>query len=224
MKKNLKAIALLICTSSLAVSCLHSDDDYVDLRPTALVTVYPTSENSFKMQLDENTVLIPNNVKASPYKDKVVRALVNYEEVAKIAEDTLEVKLNWMDSIRTKKPLMLDDADKIIDFENDPVEIVKDWVTIAEDGFLTLRIRTLWSPYCRHHTINLIGGLNPENPYEFVLRHDANGDYAMEYADALIAFDLNEVFKDEEEIKLKLKWNSFSGEKEVDFRLPMHKE
>ena len=155
---------------------------------------------------------------------KVVRALVNYEEVAKIAEDTLEVKLNWMDSIRTKKPLMLDDADKIIDFENDPVEIVKDWVTIAEDGFLTLRIRTLWSPYCRHHTINLIGGLNPENPYEFVLRHDANGDYAMEYADALIAFDLNEVFKDEEEIKLKLKWNSFSGEKETEFSLTMHKE
>ena len=46
----------------------------------------------------------------------------------------------------------------------------------------------------------------------------------MEYADALIAFDLNEVFKDEEEIKLKLKWNSFSGEKETEFSLTMHKE
>lgn len=224
MNKNFKAIALLLGASILAVSCLHQDEDYVDPRPSALVTVYPTSESSFKMQLDEKTVLIPVNVKASPYKDKVVRALVNYEEVAKRNEDTLEVKLNWIDSIRTKKPIMLDDADKIPDFENDPIEIVRDWVTVAEDGFLTLRIRTLWSPYCRPHTINLIGGLNPENPYEFVLRHDANGDYAMEYADALIAFDLNEVFKEEEEIKLKLKWQSFSGEKEVDFRLPMHKE
>ncbi|MGN1225792.1 MAG: NigD-like protein, partial [Candidatus Cryptobacteroides sp.] len=217
-------IALLFSASLMAASCLHQDDDYVDLRPTALVTVYPTSENSFKMQLDENTVLIPNNVKASPYKDKVVRALVNYEEIGKIAEDTLEVKLNWMDSIRTKKPLILDSDTKLELYENDPVEIVRDWVTIAEDGFLTLRVRTLWGPNYRPHTLNLIGGLNPENPYEFVLRHDANGDYAMEYADALIAFDLNDIPHEEDEITLTLKWKSFSGEKQTTFSLLMHKD
>lgn len=208
----------------MAASCLHQDDDYVDLRPTALVTVYPTSETSFKMQLNENIVLIPNNVKASPYKDKVVRALVNYEEVGKIAEDTLEVKLNWIDSIRTKKPIILDSDTNLEIYENDPVEIIRDWVTIAEDGFLTLRVRTLWGPYCKPHTLNLIGGLNPEDPYEFVLRHDANGDYAMEYADALIAFDLNDIPHEDDEITLTLKWNSFSGEKQTKFKLLMHKD
>lgn len=224
MNKNIKAIALLLSASVMAASCLHQDDDYVDLRPTALVTVYPTSENSFKMQLDENTVLIPSNVKASPYKDKIVRALVNYEEIGRRDEDTLEVKLNWMDSIRTKKPVILDSDTNLELYENDPVEIVRDWVTIAEDGFLTLRVRTLWGQSCRPHTLNLIGGLNPEDPYEFILRHDANGDYAFEYADTLIAFDLNDIPHEEDEITLTLKWNSFSGEKQTTFSLLMHKD
>ena len=37
-------------------------------------------------------------------------------------------------------------------YGNDPVEILNDWVTIAEDGYLTLRFATRWGngqPHCQ---------------------------------------------------------------------------
>ncbi len=49
-----------------------------------------------------------------------------------------------MDSIRTKMPVVSAGENNDEKFGNDPIEIVKDWVTIAEDGYLTLRIRTKW--------------------------------------------------------------------------------
>ena len=68
MKKTgiILGLALLL---TLPVSCLNDRDDYVDVRPTGLVTFYPDEEHGFKMQLDDKTVLYPTNVKTSPYKD-----------------------------------------------------------------------------------------------------------------------------------------------------------
>ena len=54
------------------------------------------------------------------------------------------VRVNWIDSIATK-PMAPNLGDKNKDeYGDDPVEIVRDWVTIAEDGYLTLRFRTYW--------------------------------------------------------------------------------
>ena len=75
-------------------------------------------------------------------------------------------------------------------FGNDPIEIVRDWVSVAEDGFVTLRIRTLWGGTTKH-VINLVSGVNKDNVYEFDLRHNAQGDTNGRMGDALIAFDLN---------------------------------
>ena len=48
MKKTgiILGLALLL---TLPVSCLNDRDDYVDVRPTGLVTVYPDEEHGFKM-------------------------------------------------------------------------------------------------------------------------------------------------------------------------------
>lgn len=205
-------------------SCVDDNDSIELMRPTALVTVCPNADGSFIMQLDDETQLIPTNLKKSPFGTKEVRALVNYTETNVSPRDKMvrNVEVNWLDSIRTKLPVeTLGEQDAAM-FGNDPVEIVHDWVTVAEDGYLTLRIRTVWGYPHAVHILNLVTGTNPEDPYELELRHDANGDINGSWGDALIAFNLNKLpGADAGNAKIKLKWKSFTGEKSAEFEIKM---
>lgn len=203
-------------------SCSDDDDDnaYLLLQPTALVTVCPTSDGTFTMQLDDTTTLHPSNMKSSPFGEKEVRALVNYTEDVESSANLNYVKINWIDSIRTKLPVPTAGELNNSKYGIDPIEIVKDWVTVAEDGYLTLRFRTRWGHTNAPHYINLVSGVNPDNPYEFELHHNAQGDINGNFGDALIAFNLNELPLDKDRnIKIKLNWRSFSGDKSTEFSL-----
>lgn len=229
MRKNIFALTA-ICLGAVApfmTSCIDDDDDKDNslMRPTAVVTVCPTDDGSFVMNLDNDTRLIPAGGMKSPFEDMEVRALVNYTEENKEfthSMNTRTVTVNWIDSIRTKLPVptMGEQNDEI--FGNDPIEIVRDWVTVAEDGYLTLRVRTLWGHTGIKHNINLLTGVNPDDTFEVELRHDACGDYAATEGDALIAFNLNALTNtDGSTHKFTLKWHSFSGEKSMEFDLRM---
>lgn len=200
-------------------SCTNDENNMELLQPTALVTVRPTDSGEFTLQLDNTTILYPSNLKSSPFGKKEVRALVNYTEDGGYG-DARSVHINWIDSIRTKNPvpdLGIENDDR---YGNDAIEIVKDWVTIAEDGYLTLHIRTQWGMSNTKHCINLLTGINPDDPFEVELRHDANGDTGGSMGDALIAFNLNDLpGKDGQDVKLKLNWESFSGPKSAEFDL-----
>lgn len=205
-------------------SCINDDDSSELLRPTALVTVCPNADGSFIMQLDDETLLVPTNLKSSPFGTKEVRALVNYTETNVSPQDkkTRNVEVNWLDSIRTKLPVETLGEQDAVRFGNDPVEIVQDWVTVAEDGYLTLRIRALWSSPHATHILNLVTGTNPKDPYELELRHDAKGDKNGRWGDALIAFNLNKLHgADAGKAKIKLKWKSFTGDKSAEFEIKM---
>lgn len=214
---SLLAMAMTI----LFTSCDNDDDYYVvcptDL-PTAVVTVKPLGD-TFILQLDDSTVLKPVNMVKSPFGEKEVRALVNYN-VEKKSQREQDVHINWMDSIRTKLPVeTLGEKDKET-YGEDPLEIVNDWVTVAEDGYLTLRVRTRWGN-AKVHFLNLVTGTNPENPYDLVLRQDAKGDTTGYMNDALIAFNLRKLMEGAEgdKVKFTLHWKSYSGDKKVDFTL-----
>lgn len=200
-------------------SCLDDDDDFSRLYPNALVTVKEAADETVYFQLDETTTLLPVNITSHPFDSKEVRALVNYEEVDDPTEEYDQaVRVNWIDSIRTKPmaPNLGEDNDN--EYGNDPVEIVSDWVTIAEDGYLTLRFRTMWSQLGITHYVNLIPTNNPENPYEVQFKHDANGDVSGRVGDGLVAFRLDQLPDTEgETVKLKLIWDSFNGEKSMEF-------
>ncbi len=225
--KKFKFLFLATCilaTASAMQSCsdFDNDDNRVLLVPSAVVTVKPQNNGeSFIMQLDKNTILQPTNIKTSPFGKKEVRALVNYSEtVAGDSENIRNVNINWIDSIRTKNPVPDLGEENNEKYGNDPIEIVKDWLTVAEDGYLTLRFRTLWGYGTTKHNINLLTNGNPDNPYELELRHDANGDLGGEMGDALIAFNLKDLsISDMNDIKIKIKWKSFSGEKSAEFDL-----
>ncbi len=204
--------------SSLS-SCTSNDDNMALMQPTALVTVRPTDSGTFTLQLDNTTTLYPTNMKSSPFGNKEVRALVNYTDEGSRG-NTRNVHINWIDSIRTKNTVPDLGIENDAKYGNDAIEIVNDWVTIAEDGYLTLRIRTQWGILNNKHNINLLTGVNPDNPYEVELRHDANGDIGGIMGDALIAFNLNDLLpKDTQTVKLKLNWKSFSGHKTTEFEL-----
>lgn len=223
-KKTILTIGLIASSLTLN-SCDDNDNNEVLQRPTALVTVYPTAPEGFFMQLDESTSLVPTNMKTSPFGDKKVRALVNYTiEERSYGGNQQSVYVNWIDSIRTKQPVMTQGSEEkdAKAFGNDPIEIVRDWVSVAEDGYVTLRIRTLWGGAPKH-IINLVSGVNKDNVYEFDLRHNAQGDIRGRIGDALIAFNLNSLWKEQpEKVKIKLNWLSFSGKKSVELSLKMH--
>ena len=216
------ASALLAVASVFTFGSCDDDDTYVwyyPSLPNAMVTVKPIDGAGFYMQLDDSTTLYPVNMSVSPYGDKEVRALVNYREVESVMDSyTKSVAINWIDSILTK-PMAADLGEQNDEvYGTDPVEVVNDWVTIAEDGYLTLCFRTVWGNPNQAHYVNLLPGNNPDDPYEVVFRHNAYGDVYGNYGDGLVAFDLSSLPDTEgKTVKLTLKWQSFSGEKSAQF-------
>lgn len=220
LKLFLMATGVLF-TSLTFQSCLNDDDNYYggNYHPNALVTVKPLSDKSFFLQLDDTTTLLPVNIASSPFGDKEVRALVNCKFVNEPSKEySKAVYINWIDSILTKQiaPDLGVKNDSI--YGNDRVEILKDWVTIAEDGYLTLRFKTLWGDRSKAHFVNLLVSQNPENPYEVEFRHNAYGDVHGVEGYGLVAFKLDKLpDTGGKKVKLKLKWKSFSGDKSAEF-------
>lgn len=219
LRKTFCLTLAVIGLSSLS-SCLNDDDNtYEKMIPNALVTAKTDGDDTFFLQLDEQTTLLPVNMASSPFGEKEVRALVNYEEVEESSgKYSKAVQINWIDSILTKPiaPDLGEDNDSV--YGNDPIEILNDWVTIAEDGYLTLRFMTNWGYGSQPHYVNLLRTDNAANPYEVEFRHNAYGDVYGELSSALVAFDLSQLpDTDGKTVKLTLKWKSFSGEKSTEF-------
>lgn len=223
MKSLFGLVAAVMLVSSF--SACDNDDTYIwyyDAVPNALVTVKPVDGAGFYMQLDDSTTLHPVNMSVSPYGDKEVRALVNYAYVRPEENDyekrSFKVDVNWIDSILTKPAVPYPADGDVSEYGEDPIEIVRDWVNIAEDGYLTLRFRTRWGNNGVVHFVNLLTGVNPDDPYEVEFRHNAYGDVNGTPGDALVAFRLSDLpDTNGKTVKLTLKYKSFSGEKSIRF-------
>lgn len=209
---------MALTTASVMTSCDDWDETYYvfPYQANAIVTVKHTGSGDWYMQLDDKTTLYAANMHDAPY-DKEVRALVNCYEVQGDANGySKTVYVNWIDSFLTKRAIAYPTGDIDKTYGNDPIEIVRSWMTVAEDGYLTLRIRTLWGSGNQPHYINLLTGTNPDDPYEVELRHDAGGDTQGHWGDALVAFKLNNL-PTSGRTTITVKYRSFSGEKKVDF-------
>lgn len=227
MKKFRKLLILSIAALGLvSLQSCDKDDDYSNLYANALVTVKPLNGGEeFYLQLNENTMLKPVNITKSPYGNKKVRALINFEDAPEQSTNSIykPVVLNWIDSIRTKEivPTLGGEIENLKEYGDDALDIVRDWVTIAEDGYLTLRFRTYWGYTNISHTLNLVYGQNPKNPYEITLYHNNNGDFHERIADGIIAFDLSKLPDTKGEwVDLTLKWKSlaYNSERSATFK------
>jgi hypothetical protein len=214
-KIKLTCISIAIALVSVVFqSCSNDDDDYNQFYPNALVTVKSLSDNSFYLQLDDSTTLKPVNLSKSPFGTKEVRALGNFTVTKDPADKySKAVKINWIDSIRTKPLVPSYGTENDSRYGTAPIGVYNDWVTISEDGYLTLHFVGNWGENALTiHSINLLSGVNPNNPYELELRHNDNGDSMGRPVDGLIAFSLKSLPDTEgKTVKLKLNWKSFDN-------------
>lgn len=220
MKLKKLFIASLSLISIIMPSCDNDNDNTVIISPNALVTVKTAADNTCYLQLDDQTTLLPQNMMKSPFGNKEVRALASISEIEGDSQEyTKLVHVNWIDSILTKNMVITDSEELDEIFGNDPVDIVKDWVTIVEDGYLTLRFRTVWGNTGRFHTVNLVKSENSDDPYEIEFRHNANDDNEIATRDGLVAFKLSDLTDTNgDTVDLTLRWNSFEGPKSTKFR------
>lgn len=210
--------SLLVLGAAVLQSC--SDDYEFDKNanyPNALITIKTNSSTGqVYLQLDDSTTILPSNMKSSPYGNKELRAIANLNlQEGQGGHYSKSAFVNWIDTILTKSmsPDLGIDNDKT--YGTDPVEIVKDWATTVEDGYLTLRFRTYFGNQTKH-IMTLVQG---KNPYEIVLHHNANGDTRGVVRDGLVAFRLSDLPDTQgKTVDLTLKWQSFSGSKSVKFK------
>ncbi|MCI6839786.1 MAG: NigD-like protein [Prevotella sp.] len=220
MRKSrlLTAMLAVLMAATSFVACSDDNDWPLPFNvPNALVTVKPQPNGQqLLLQLDDSTTLAPVNMKSSPYGDKEVRALCNVTLTEQQTDKRrLNVYVNWIDSILTK-PMAADLGDKNDEtYGNAPIEIVRDWVTVAEDGYLTMRFRTGWGDD-KPHVVNLVAD-NKDNPYELTFHHSGNTNGRS--GDGLVAFRLDKLpDTNGKTVDVKLKWTSFSGQKSVTFK------
>lgn len=95
------------------------------------------------------------------------------------------VSLQAIDAIETKALNAVDNPS----FGGDALDVVDDWRTMVEDGYLTIRYSTYWGKDARYHDLRLFR-LDGEDPYAVVLRQDSGGDAKDYKGDALVAFTL----------------------------------
>lgn len=210
---------LAICMAFSLQSCDIDNDDTPQVSyPNAIVTLKTDStKGTFYMQLDSVTTLVPTNITTSPSGKKQVRALVNYKLEGDAAKgEAQRVYVNWIDTIRTK-PLSVNAGTKNDSiYGSYPVEILKDWTTLIEDGYFSMRLRTYFDGQ-KSHTISLV---KTDTPYVLELHHNPNGDNTGGVlGDGLIAFDLSSLPDTKGKIvDLTIKWKSFSGDKTATFK------
>ena len=191
----------------------------------AIVTVRPdAARNSVIFQLDEVTTAYPVNITGSDMGAEEKRALINFrkpedDEAVWYSSVGPQIFVNWMKFILTK-PLAenFGEEENLEQYGEDPVEILNDWRTLVEDGYLPLRFYTVWGGNATHR-INLVYTPEADNAYCVILYHDKMGDTSYYESDAMVAFNLGSLPDTHgQTVDLKVKWNSFKGPKSTTFK------
>ncbi len=216
-----KQIALAsLCVTLMMSSCLFDKNrPKNEMTSIGIVTVKtePTKKVVY-LQLDEKTTLLPTNIKAHPFKNKEVRAVVNYKEDKKAPHDgfTKAVYVNWIKDILTKEMVQSTDKNDL-KYGNDPIGLIKN-DCLVEDGYLTLNFAARYGDAKKPHSINLLYGVDPQDPYTLELRHDVKEDKnGRMVAKNLVAFSLKQLPSTKGEKKvLKIRFRTETGSQTIE--------
>ena len=167
--------------------------------------------------LDEASIgLIVNPESVQDIPDGT-RVYTQYQPVSATLPDfcTEAVRLEWAASVDVGDISFLTDAP-----EGDPVDIVTDWMTSLEDGFLTLHYKIRASGKVAHSF-----ELRPDSEGHFRLLHDAHGDTGEEVTEGLVCFPVADLLPDTqgETVTLSLHFinlNKQASRLTVDYRSP----
>ena len=215
MKRYLNII-IVILTAALSASCamesmydIENKDSFApdaSAEYTAILTVKKTPGDTVYFQLNDSTTIYASNYqnKYSRMERVVCGITVTNSPVGRFKYMGY---INWIET--------LDEGDVTSDSSApgaDGLDLLDDWMTGVEDGYLTLHYSTWWGTSPVRHDFHLVTGTNPDDPYEVLLRQDANGDRKDEEGDSLICFDINSLPDTGGQYKtLTLKWTGSGG-------------
>jgi hypothetical protein len=216
------SIAFIATAAIFSTACNDDDDDCIWITDPpynfiSIVTVKTLDTGETYFQLDDETTVEPVNW-TNPYKDDI-RIFADLEILRDTSEKfSRKVRVLRTEDILTKDAISStsDSADVILQ-NQDPVEILNNWKTVSEDGFMTINFSTRWGHTDRPHYVNLVK--TSDDPLTFRFCHDSNGDRGHEMRQGMVAFDIADLIPESEGNtgKFTLTWESFSGEKEADF-------
>ncbi len=225
---------IIICTLAIlsAAGCLPKEENNLQY-VISTVTVKPMDNGQCYFKSTDSTALVAANYSKYPFdsspEKRVVISYTTDFTPSKAAipgfHRTYDINLLEMDTLYTKRPVVslgsAEEDDKA--FGNDPLSIYFDGVfppTSLEDGYLTISFSFLLTGLIAHE-VNLVTGVNPEDPYEVEFRHNAYGDLNYSQVPNTITFPL-QMLPDTEgkTVDITLKWNSFVTGKTESVKFP----
>ena len=198
-------------------STMCSFDEAAGPAPT-IVTVKQDAAGAVFFQLDDSTRVSPVNY-TLPYKGLqriICRLSLNKEQS--------QCYIHWMDGIeRGDVTTQNATSSPMPDSQSAGLDVIDDWMTGVEDGFLTVHYSAWWGEGKVSHTLCLYQSPGEENTFEFTLLHNANGDKALKLGDALVYFDIDPLLPPTQGAykTLTLKWTTLEGKtaaKEFKYR------
>ena len=218
-----RLISILLATVCLVPGCskmanpgLKQSEADVPSTPTeekysAIVTVKQDAAGTIFFQLDDETRIYPDNY-TEPYKGmcRIICGIILYGNRCTVL---------WMDYLEEGN--MPDewgavegpdsDPDPGSGFKDDGLDILDDWMTSVEDGFLTVHYSTWWGEGNTPHSFRLLK--NELKPNELTLQHSRNGEEPVRKADALVYFDINSFFPPTagDYVSITLNWTTSEG-------------
>lgn len=207
------AATALLAAPTFFTACNDDDDSARRNIYDAVVTVIP-SGNGVWFAVNDTLVVTPSNVTKPIYGNREVRALTRFVVPASSAglANEQQVEVLAIDSILTKPATQwTEEVDKTLG--NDPISIAGDWLTVAEDGYLTLHIYVRTNQTSAPHYIHLLKGRDPEKPYELELRHSANGNMSNINVSGYVAFDIKDILPvgTDKTVNLTVRYKNLDG-------------
>ena len=173
---------------------------------TAIVTVKKSPSDTVYFQLNDSVTVYPVNYQG---KYSAMERVICEARVKNAATGSYPCTcyVNWLEALDTG----IVTSDKSIKGD-DGIDIIEDWMTSVEDGYLTLHYTCWWGTAPVQHSFILVTGTNPSDPYEVELRHNAGGDGKDTKGDSLVCFDINSLPDTGGSYKtLTLKWTTSGG-------------
>ena len=221
-----KGLHIGICMLALLLSGCSKD--------AAVDGPYQDPKGSADKTLAIGTFRIQDGVPAVRIDAETLSYVVNPDSVSELADCT-RIMLEYVpvnrpfpdfctEAVHVEWASALEVGDIRFDMQaspGDPVDIVTDWMTSLEDGFLTLHYRVYASGNVQH-TFSLYP---TASPYGFRLVHEAHGDQGGDLTEGIICFPVGDLLPDTggETVTLSLDYLNLpntSGRLTVDYRNP----
>ncbi|MBR5385578.1 MAG: hypothetical protein IK143_06935 [Bacteroidales bacterium] len=209
MKATILPIAvstLLLATASCSVVDPNQDYGYDSSESIAVVTVKRSPADTVYLQLTDDITVYPLEEIKYTGRKRVLCELSIIRERTGSFDYTAHV--HWIEPIE----------EGVVTSENpasvsEGIDILNNWMTGVEDGYLTLRYAAWWGVATNIlHKFTIVTGQDPEDPYSLILHHDASGDRKDTFSEALICFDINSLpDTDGQYVPLTLKWTRPDG-------------